>query len=98
MTSLKRTVMRAGPATLPGSLTYSGHAGKGECQLLIDQSPDRFAALVALFKGGHASEVTIVTEGLTRRDDYRSQWDVALQPRLDVLRVSVEFPLPQSEA
>ncbi|MES2317157.1 MAG: hypothetical protein V4631_06640 [Pseudomonadota bacterium] len=82
----------------PGSLTYTDNDGKGECLVLINQSPSRFQTVVDMFKGGHASEITIVTDSMDPRDDYSSQWDTEAMPRLDVLRVSFEFPLPQSEA
>ena len=82
----------------PGSLTYTDNAGKGECLVLIHQSPRRFQTMVEMFKGGNASEITIVTDGIEHRDDYSSQWNIDLHPRLHVLGVSFEFPLPQSEA
>ncbi len=82
----------------PGSLTYTSSDDNGECLVLINQSADRFQTIVDMFKGGHASEITIVTDGMESRDDYSSAWNTDLAPRLNVLRVSFEFPLPQSEA
>ena len=82
----------------PGSLTYTSGEDKGECLVLINQSAERFDAMVGMFKGGRASEITIVTDGMEARDDYSSRWNTDLAPRLNVLRVAFEFPLPQSEA
>jgi hypothetical protein len=81
-----------------GSLTYADVDGKGECLVSVEQSESRFRELVDMFKGGHASEITVVTEGMAKRDDYSSQWDTDRVPKLNVLSVSFEFPLPQSEA
>lgn len=81
-----------------GSLTCTDNEGKGECLVLINQTPDRFLNVVEMFKGGHASEITIVTDGMDQQDDYSSRWNTVDNPRVTVLRVSFEFPLPQSEA
>ena len=82
----------------PGSVTYSDSDGKPECRVMINHTPDRFHNLIEMFKGGTTSEIAIELDGLQRRDDYSSDWDNELQPKLNVLRVSFEFPLPQNEA
>jgi hypothetical protein len=87
-----------GKARDAGSLTYTNNDGKGECLILVKQSRARFLDVLDMFKGGHASEITIVVDGMQQRDDYSSLWNTETTPRLDVLRVSFEFPLPQSEA
>ncbi|MES2015497.1 MAG: hypothetical protein V4484_03295 [Pseudomonadota bacterium] len=80
------------------SLTYSRSDGKSECQLRIHQSPGRFRSLLDMLKGGHASEITVVTDGMEHQDDYSSRWDTDRVPVVNVLRVSFEFPLPQCDA
>lgn len=79
------------------SLTYTRGEDKAECQVLVHQSPARFQALLDMLKGGHASEITVVTAGMQQQDDYSSRWDTARSPRLDVLRIGFEFPLPQND-
>ena len=96
-------VVRALPpgAGAPGELgmmSYGGADGTSECLIVIDQAPARFHTIVEMFRGGHVSEITVVTDGMTLQDDYSSQWDTEAQPRLAVVQVSFEFPLPQSEA
>lgn len=81
-----------------GWMSYVENDGKGECTLDINQSSTRFDDVLDMFKGGHASEISIEVEGMRQKDDYSSQWDTAAQPILTVSRVSFEFPLPQSEA
>lgn len=51
-----------------------------------------------MFRGGHASEISLDAAGMAQQDDYSSHWNTEANPRLAVLRVGVEFPLPQSEA
>lgn len=82
----------------PGSVTYSDDDGKPECRVVINHSPERFHDLVQMFKGGNTSEIVIELDGLQRRDDYSSDWNTDQTPKLNVLRVSFEFPLPQNEA
>ncbi len=81
-----------------GWLSYVEHDGKGECGLEINQSQARFDDVLDMFKGGHASEISIDVDGMTKKDDYSSQWDTDNTPTLTVTRASFEFPLPQSEA
>ena len=81
-----------------GTLNYAANDGKPECQVLINQSSRRFHDVLEMFKGGHASEITIEADGMKHQGDYSSHWDTDASPVLTVLRVSFEFPLPQSEA
>jgi len=81
-----------------GWISYVEQDGKGECALVINQSQARFNDVLDMFKGGHASEISIDIDGLTKKDDYSSQWDTDSSPILTVARASFEFPLPQSEA
>lgn len=81
-----------------GSLSYTDADGNGECLVQIEEKASRFADLLAMFKGGHASEITLLIEGLQQRDDYSCQWDTEGMPTLAVLNVGFEFPLPQSDA
>lgn len=81
-----------------GWISYIGNEGKGECALVINQSQARFDSVLDMFKGGHASEISIDIDGMKSSDDYSSQWDTDTTPTLTVARVSFEFPLPQSEA
>lgn len=93
-------VLRQRPqgASEPDSLTYTSGEYKSECLVQIHHSPARFRTLLEMLKGGHASEITIVTDGMQHQDDYSSRWDTARASRLNVLRIGFEFPLPQNEA
>lgn len=81
-----------------GWISYIDNDGKGECTLVINQSQARFNDVLDMFKGGHASEISIDVDGMTSKDDYSSQWNTDASPVLTVARASFEFPLPQSEA
>lgn len=81
----------------PGSLSYSESDGKTECLLRIDVAPARFGELLAMFKGGHASEIVLEVGGMVDQDDYSSRWDTVQYPTLPVLRARFEFPLPQRD-
>ena len=87
----------AEPGRAPGSLGYSDNDGQTECLLRIDVAPARFGALLAMFKGGNASEIVLEVGGMVYQDDYSSHWDTVQYPTLPVLRARFEFPLPQRE-
>ena len=84
----------AGPALY--ALTYGG-GERALCTILVSQSPERFAILLDMFKGGHASEITIEVDGLIELSDYSRKWDTRAAPTLVIDSVCFEFPLPQSE-
>lgn len=92
------TIRADDTAVKVGSLHFADNDGKGECMLVINQSTARFDDVLAMFKGGHASEISIDVDGTTPRDDYSSHWDTLTTPVLTVTRASFNFPLPQSEA
>jgi hypothetical protein len=96
-TMLLREAASAG-ANEVDSLSCADSDGKTECLVSIAQSSRRFREVLAMFKGGHVSEIIIEIDGVQQRDDYSSVWDTLQSPTLPVLRVSFEFPLPQSEA
>ncbi|MDM5177248.1 hypothetical protein PO883_08570 [Massilia sp. DJPM01] len=86
------------PTEPPGWVNYTAGAGKSQCVIDIHQSSERFASLLDMFKGGHASEITVVVEGLADSADYSKKWDTAALERMPVQSIRFEFPLPQSEA
>jgi hypothetical protein len=96
--SWSMTIRADDTAVEVGWLSYIAAEGKGECVLVINQSQARFDAVLDMFKGGHASEISIDVEGMSAKDDYSSLWDTDASPTLTVARASFEFPLPQSEA
>ncbi len=83
-------------ATALYSLTY-GEGERTQCAILVSQSPERFAILLDMFKGGNASEITIEVDGLIELSDYSRKWDTRAAPTLVVSSVCFEFPLPQGE-
>ena len=85
-------------APVIGSIQYLPAQGKPLCVIEVFQSPDRFAALLDMFKGGHASEITVIVGDLTDKADYSKDWNTALHASIAVKSVCFEFPLPQSEA
>lgn len=93
-----KMTIRASDIVEVGSISYLDNDGKDECVLVINQSQARFDDVLGMFKGGHASEISIDIDGMTSRDDYSSHWDTDARPTLTVARASFEFPLPQSEA
>lgn len=97
------TIRRHNPENLPpteppGWVNYTAAAGKSLCVVDIHQSPDRFTALLDMFRGGHASEITIVVDGLADSADYSKKWDTAARASMPLRSICFEFPLPQSEA
>ncbi|MEJ7805576.1 MAG: hypothetical protein WKG03_06610 [Telluria sp.] len=79
------------------SLGYALPGERALCTLLVSQSPDRFATLLDMFKGGNVSEISFDVEGLVALSDYSRQWDTRAAPTLAVSSVCFEFPLPQDE-
>ncbi|NHZ98530.1 hypothetical protein [Massilia sp. CCM 8734] len=97
------TIRRHNPAHLPsteppGWVKYTAVGDKSLCVIDIHQSPERFASLLDMFKGGHASEITVVVDGLADTADYSKKWDTAAHASMPVRSICFEFPLPQSEA
>lgn len=85
-------------AAEPYSLSYAAAGERALCTIVVSQSPERFAILLDLFKGGNASEITVDIEGLAESSDYSRKWDTRAAPTLVVSSVCFEFPLPQDEA
>jgi hypothetical protein len=84
-----------------GSMQYlaaPGTPGKPRCVIEVNQSPERFAALLDMFKGGHASEITVKVEHLADKNDYSRGWNTALHASIPITSISFEFPVPQNEA
>jgi hypothetical protein len=85
-------------AGILGTATYAAAEGKPHCVIDIVQSPGRFAALLDMLRGGHASEITVVVGDLRDNGDYSREWNTARHASLPVTSISFEFPLPQTEA
>jgi hypothetical protein len=85
------------PAALLGTIAYDATHGKPACVIDVFQSPERFAALLEMFKGGHASEITVIVNDLVEKADYSKDWDTALHATIRVTSLCFEFPLPQNE-
>lgn len=86
------------PSEPPGWINYTATGGKSLCMIDIRQSPERFSALLDMFKGGHASEITLIVDQLADTADYSKKWDTAARASMPVSTICFEFPLPQSEA
>lgn len=82
----------------PGWITYAVEAKQSRCAIEVHQSPERYAALLDMFRGGHVSEITVLVEGLADKADYSKRWDTVAMPSLTIKSLCFEFPLPQSEA
>jgi len=80
-----------------GSVRYAVAPLHPRCVIDVVQSPERFTALLDLFKAGHPSEIRIVVEGLTDRADYSKTWNTAQAAVMRVTSLGFEFPLPESE-
>lgn len=87
------------PAThIAGTIRYVATEPRPLCVIELEQSPDRFAALLDMFKGGHASEITVLVDDLADKADYSKEWNTSLQSSIAITSICFEFPLPQSEA
>ena len=82
----------------PGWMGYASEGNQAHCAIEVHQSPERYAALLDMFRGGHVSEITVVVDGLSDKSDYSRSWDTVAVPNLVIKSVRFEFPLPQSEA
>jgi len=95
-------IRRCGPADpaphVSGMLHYVPIGAKPRCVIEVRQSGERFAALLDMFKGGHASEITVTVDDLADKPDYSKFWNTALYPRIPLQSICFEFPLPQNEA
>ena len=98
MTIHRRRRARQLVAHIPGAIHYVVDDGKTRCTIDVDQSAERFAALLEMFKGGRASEITVTVDALADTLDYSKKWDTAAGPRLAIRAICFDFPLPQSEA
>lgn len=98
MTIRRYTPARLLPTKPPGWVKYTASGGKALCLIDIHQSPERFTSLLDMFKGGHASEITVFIDGLAKTADYSKKWNTAARASLPVSAICFEFPLPQSEA
>ena len=81
-----------------GSVHYALAKGRPRCVIEVGQAPQRFAALLDMFKGGHASEITVTIDDLADKPDYSKDWNTALHATVPIRAICFEFPLPQSEA
>jgi len=81
-----------------GSVTTEEDGGADHCLVAINHDSSRFAELLEMFKGGHASEITVTVSGLIDSSDFSKKWDTDSLPALKVENISFDFPLPQSEA
>lgn len=102
-----RLVIRRGPlaespllvsGSVSGTLRYAATGAKPRCIIDVDQSPERYAALLDMFRGGGDSEITVTVDALADRADYSKFWNTALHPSIAVQAICFEFPLPQNEA
>lgn len=87
-----------GDAGSMGAVTTEQDGDIDHCFILINPDSARFAELREMFKGGHASEITVGVDGLTDNNDFSKKWDTGRMPALTVQSISFDFPLPQSEA
>ncbi len=81
-----------------GHIAYTRAEGKPRCVIEVQQSPERYDALLDMFKDGYVSEITVLIDGLADQPDYSKKWDTATGDRLTIKAICFEFPLPQSEA
>lgn len=81
-----------------GSITTEEDGDIDHCFVSINHGSARFAELREMFKGGHASEITVRVDGLIDSSDFSKKWDTGRMPALNVESISFDFPLPQSEA
>jgi len=97
MIRMHRPAGFAAPPSL-GSVHYALAKGRPRCVIEVLQTPERFAALLDKFKGGHPSEITVAIDDLADKPDYSKDWNTALHATVPIRAICCEFPLPQSEA
>lgn len=88
---------RQNASPLPGFITYALEAQHARCAIEVHQSPERYAALLDMFRGGHVSEITVLVDGLADKADYSKRWDTVALPSLPIISLCFEFPLPQGD-
>ena len=87
-----------GGSDFMGAVTTEEDGDTDHCFVSINYDSARFAELREMFKGGHASEITVRVDGLIDSSDFSKKWDTGQTPVLNVESISFDFPLPQSEA
>lgn len=97
------TIRRCDPgaatsARQAGRMHYMAGGGKLRCMIEVQQSAERYAILLDMFKGGRPSEITLVVDDLTDLADYSKEWNTSAGNSLPIASICFEFPLPQSEA
>lgn len=84
---------------LPSStINYVAEEGKSRCTLEVHQSPERYAAMLEMFRGGYLSEITVIVAGFVDKADYSKLWDTDAQASIAIKSICFEFPLPQNES
>lgn len=82
----------------PSTMNYVAEEGKSRCILEVHQSPERYADMLAMFRGGYLSEITVIVEGFVDNADYSKLWDTDARESIAIKSICFEFPLPQNES
>lgn len=95
-------IRRQGPAQSeplpPCTMRFIPEEDKSRCKFDLHQSPERYAAMLEMFRGGNVCEMTVIVEGFVDKPDYSKLWDTDSEAVIAVKSVCFEFPLPQNEA
>lgn len=81
----------------PSTMSYVAVEQERRCTLDVHQSPERYAAMLQMFRGGYVSEITVIVEGFVDKADYSKLWDTDAQASIVIKSICFEFPLPQNE-
>lgn len=81
----------------PSTMSYLAVEQERRCTLDVHQSPERYSAMLEMFRGGYVSEITVIVEGFVDKADYSKLWNTDAQSSIAIKSICFEFPLPQNE-
>lgn len=81
----------------PITMSYVAVEQERRCTIDLHQSPERYAAMLQMFRGGYVSEITVVVEAFVVKADYSRLWNTDAQSSIAINSICFEFPLPQNE-
>jgi hypothetical protein len=79
------------------TLSYVAEEDASRCAIEVHQSPERYAAMLDMLKGGYVCEITVMVEGFVDKADYSKCWNTDAQASIPIKSICFEFPLAQSE-
>ncbi|HEU4376513.1 MAG TPA: hypothetical protein VFS02_23670 [Telluria sp.] len=79
------------------TINYVAEEEALRCTIEVPLSPERYAAMLDMLKGGYVCEITVMVAGFVDKADYSKFWNTDAQASLPIKSICFEFPLAQNE-